>query len=72
MQKTQKTSAEGTKCMFANCNRILSIYNQEPYCHSHLYQMSQEEKIWKSLHPESSEAMREKLDPASPRQAFEQ
>ena len=57
MTKRLKTSAEGRKCEFAECNRILSIYNHERYCHSHLYLMSQEEKIRRSLHPGPLEAM---------------
>ena len=57
-----KTSAEGRKCEFADCNRILSIYNHERYCHFHLYLMSQEEKIYRSLHPGPSEAMQGKQD----------
>jgi len=39
-----KTSAEGRKCMFPNCTRILSIYNHEAYCHRHLDQMIKEQK----------------------------
>ncbi|MBN2591237.1 MAG: hypothetical protein JXA96_15340 [Sedimentisphaerales bacterium] len=35
MAKTLKTSAEGRKCNFPNCNRLLSIYNHESYCHVH-------------------------------------
>lgn len=62
MTKMLKTSAEGRKCEFANCNRILSIYNHERYCHSHLYQMSQEEKIRSSIRPGPSEVMQEKQD----------
>lgn len=62
MTKMQKTSAEGRKCEFPNCNRTLSIYNHERYCHSHLYQMSEEKKMRNSLHPELLAAMREKLD----------
>jgi hypothetical protein len=50
MTKAVKTSAEGRKCAFHNCNRILSIYNHGAYCHSHLYQMSEEEKILSTLH----------------------
>ncbi len=60
MTKMLRTSAEGRKCEFANCNRILSIYNHERYCHSHLYLMSQEEKIRSSIRPGPLEAMREK------------
>jgi hypothetical protein len=35
MQKMLKTSAEGRKCRFPHCTRILSIYNHEDYCHIH-------------------------------------
>jgi len=35
MQKMLKTSADGRKCAFPNCTRILSIYNNEAYCHMH-------------------------------------
>jgi len=44
MGKMLKTSAEGRKCMFPHCNRILSIYNHEAYCHRHLDQMIKEQK----------------------------
>lgn len=35
MGKMLKTSADNRKCMFPNCENILSIYNHEPYCHIH-------------------------------------
>ena len=35
MQKMLKTSADGRKCKFPHCARILSIYNHEAYCHIH-------------------------------------
>jgi hypothetical protein len=35
MAKKVKTSADGRKCAFPNCNHILSIYNHEAYCHIH-------------------------------------
>jgi hypothetical protein len=60
MKKMLKTSAEGRRCMFANCNRILSIYNHERYCHLHLYQMAQEERIRSFLHTGPSVVLREK------------
>jgi len=44
MGKMLKTSAEGRKCMFPHCNRTLSIYNHEAYCHIHLDQMNKEQK----------------------------
>jgi hypothetical protein len=50
MTKAMKISAEGRKCSFPNCNRRLSVFNHEAYCHSHLYQMSEEKKIMSSLH----------------------
>jgi len=60
MKQILKTSAEGRRCEFTNCHRILSIYNHERYCHSHLYQMSEEEKIRSSLYTDPSAALREK------------
>ncbi|HUV40741.1 MAG TPA: hypothetical protein VMW23_03005 [Sedimentisphaerales bacterium] len=44
MKKMLKTSAEGRKCMFPQCTRILSIYNHKDYCHIHLDQIPQEQK----------------------------
>jgi len=44
MAKTLKTSAEGRKCMFLNCKRILSVYNHEAYCHMHRDQMAHKQK----------------------------
>jgi hypothetical protein len=43
MGKILKTSADGRKCMFPNCKRLLSIYNHEHYCHVHRDQASQEQ-----------------------------
>jgi hypothetical protein len=60
MKKMPKPSEEFRKCMFADCNRTLSIYNHERYCHLHLYMMSAEEKILSSLHPVYSTAIPEK------------
>jgi len=52
MGKILKTSAEGRKCLFPHCTRILSIYNHKAYCHIHLDQMPQEQKKPKILtHP---------------------
>ncbi len=50
MTKMLKTSAKGRKCMFPHCNRTLSIYNHEDYCHVHLDQM-----IERRLHPSAEE-----------------
>jgi hypothetical protein len=44
MAKLLKTSAEGRKCMFLNCKRILSIYNHEAYCHAHRNQKSDKQR----------------------------
>ena len=49
MTKMLKTSAEGRRCEFPNCNRILSIYNHQKYCHLHLNLLSEEEKIRNSI-----------------------
>ena len=43
MVKILKTSADGRKCMFPHCTRILSVYNHNAYCHIHLDQMLQEQ-----------------------------
>jgi hypothetical protein len=48
--KKMKTEAQGRKCAFRDCNRTLSVFNHEAYCHLHRYQMSQEERIISSLH----------------------
>jgi hypothetical protein len=61
MAKIVKTSAEGRKCQFPDCNRTLSIYNHERYCHSHLYMMSEEEKIRSTLHSGPLDLIGEKL-----------
>jgi len=45
MRKPLKTSAEGRKCMFPDCERILSIYNHEAYCHVHRDKMSAEQRL---------------------------
>ena len=49
MVKILKTSAEGRKCLFPHCTRILSVYNHNAYCHIHLDQMLQEQKKLKIL-----------------------
>jgi len=43
MAKALKTSAEGRKCAYPNCNRLLSIYNHDAYCHVHRDQASQKQ-----------------------------
>ena len=50
MQKPLKTSAEGRKCAFPKCGRILSIYNHEAYCHNHRDQMAEEQKRKTPIH----------------------
>lgn len=44
MSKILKTSVEGRRCKFPNCNRLLSIYNHQAYCRIHLEQLPAEEK----------------------------
>jgi hypothetical protein len=44
MQKPLKSSAEGRKCLFPGCERTLSIYNHETYCHNHLDMMAEQLK----------------------------
>jgi hypothetical protein len=51
MVKILKTSPEGRKCMFPQCNRTLSIYNHEAYCHVHRNQVLQEQKPKILAHP---------------------
>ncbi|MDD5459125.1 MAG: hypothetical protein PHF37_07015 [Phycisphaerae bacterium] len=50
MKKPLKTSAEGRKCSFPLCERTLSIYNHETYCHVHRNQMSEEQKNKFAIH----------------------
>jgi len=50
MKKPLKTSAEGRKCSFPQCERTLSIYNHEAYCHVHRHQMSEEQKSKFAIH----------------------
>jgi hypothetical protein len=45
MPKMLKTSAEGRKCTFPHCKRLLSIYNHEAYCHVHRDQLSRERTV---------------------------
>jgi|GEM_PF-833213 len=44
MSKTAKTSAEGRRCKYPHCRRLLSIYNHQDYCHIHLEKISGEGK----------------------------
>jgi hypothetical protein len=44
MAKTLKTSPEGRRCKFPNCQRLLSIYNHASYCRVHLEKALSEEK----------------------------
>jgi len=44
MKKMLKTSAEGRKCIFPNCTRILSIYNHKDYCNIHWDKIPQDKK----------------------------
>ncbi|MCH7919617.1 MAG: hypothetical protein IIC50_16730 [Planctomycetes bacterium] len=44
MAKALKTSPEGRRCTFPNCQRLLSIYNHESYCRVHLEQVRIQEK----------------------------
>jgi hypothetical protein len=60
MKKTLKASDELRKCVFDNCNRTLSIYNHEKYCHLHLNWMSEEEKIRSSIHAGYPEPLHQK------------
>ena len=43
MAKTLKTSANGRKCAFGQCKRLLSIYNHDAYCRIHQDQVAQEQ-----------------------------
>ncbi len=44
MKKTLKTSAEGRRCQFEGCDRLLSIYNHQAYCRVHWDKITHEEK----------------------------
>lgn len=39
-----KTSPEGRRCKYLDCNRLLSIYNHDSYCRVHLEKVRSEEK----------------------------
>ncbi len=43
MAKQLKTSADGRRCVFPHCKRLLSIYNHGSYCHVHCDQMTREQ-----------------------------
>ncbi|MCI0498050.1 MAG: hypothetical protein L0Y36_00010 [Planctomycetales bacterium] len=45
MTKLLKTSAEGRRCQFPNCQRLLSIYNHEAFCRVHLERTASKEKF---------------------------
>ncbi len=51
MKKPLKTSVEGRKCLYPECKCILSIYNNEAYCHMHRDQMAHEEKSKVMINP---------------------
>ena len=44
MKKPLKTSAEGRRCQFQDCNRLLSIYNHQAYCRVHWSKVTLDEK----------------------------
>lgn len=44
MKKPLKTSAEGRRCQFKDCNRLLSIYNHQAYCRIHWGEVARDEK----------------------------
>ena len=45
MNKVLKTSPEGRRCKFPNCDRVLSIYNHQPYCRVHCEIVSPKNKL---------------------------
>lgn len=51
MAKIMKTSAEGRRCKYPNCNRLLSIYNHQLYCRVHQEQAPAEVKPKSYKHP---------------------
>jgi hypothetical protein len=53
MTKILKTSAEGRRCTFLNCQRLLSIYNHQAYCRIHQEQLSAEESPNRTGTPEN-------------------
>lgn len=44
MTKMLKTSAEGRRCKFQDCCKLLSIYNHDSYCRVHQEQTESREK----------------------------
>jgi len=52
MTKKLKTSAEGRRCEFPNCDRLLSIYNHQSLCRIHLEVAQAAEKQKPYRHPQ--------------------
>ena len=50
MAKKLKTSADGRKCTFPQCNHLLSIYNHEDYCHIHRDQATEKQMPYIPYH----------------------
>lgn len=44
MTKKLKTSAEGRRCEYPDCDRLLSIYNHEAFCRVHLVLVQAKQK----------------------------
>ena len=44
VEKALKTSAEGRRCNYPDCHRLLSIYNHQTYCRVHQEQAASKEK----------------------------
>ncbi|MHB0946622.1 MAG: hypothetical protein ACYC3B_05590 [Sedimentisphaerales bacterium] len=53
MGKMLKTSSDNRKCLFPHCTRILSIYNHQAYCHTHLNQLPLEQRARAETRPHS-------------------
>lgn len=51
MTKLLKTFAEGRRCQHPGCNRLLSIYNQGPYCRVHQEEQAEARYQKHYLHP---------------------
>jgi hypothetical protein len=45
MSKLLKQSAEGRRCKYPSCDRLLSIYNHQPYCRVHQDEVQSREKV---------------------------
>ena len=43
--KKVRTSLKGRKCRFPHCKQVLSIYNHEEFCHIHMAESGQKEKV---------------------------